>query len=133
LFRGKYIDYGRNTTRSPGTIIPPGGRIPNGSLYSYSPAERNEIEKQVRAMLEQGLVEPSTSTYGAPFLLVKKHDGAWRFCVDYRALNQITIKNGHALPRIDDLLYQIQCAKYFTSMDIFQGFYQLPLVKSDRP
>jgi hypothetical protein len=53
--------------------------------------------------------------------------------VDYRALNAITVKNGHALPRIDDLLDKIEGAKYFTSMDLLQGFYQLPLRESDRP
>jgi hypothetical protein len=116
-------------------VIPiiPGSRVPNRPLYRYSPAEQAEIEKQVRAMLEQGLVEPSTSPYGAPVLLVKKPDGSWRFCIDYRALNQVTVKNGHALPRIDDLLDKIQGAKYFSSMDLLQGFYQLPLKESDRP
>jgi len=75
-------------------VIPiiPGSRVPNRPLYRYSPAEQSEIETQVRAMLEQGLVEPSTSPYGAPVLLVKKPDGSWRFCVNYRALNQVTIK-----------------------------------------
>ena len=113
--------------------IIPGSRIPNRPLYRYSPLEQQEIEKQVQAMLQQGIVEPSTSPYGAPVLLVKKPDGTWRFCVDYRALNAITVKNGHALPRIDDLLDKIQGAKYFSSMDLLQGFYQLPLRESDRP
>jgi hypothetical protein len=110
-----------------------GAKIPNKPLYRYSPIEQQEIERQVQVMLEQKLVEPSTSPYGAPVLLVKKPDGSWRFCVDYRALNAITVKNGHALPRIDDLLDKIQGAKYFTSMDLLQGFYQLPLRESDRP
>ena len=110
-----------------------GSRIPNRPLYRYSPIEQAEIEKQVHKMLEQKLIEPSTSPYGDPVLLVKKPDGSWRFCVDYRALNAITEKNGHALPRIDDLLGKIQGAKYFTSMDLLQGFYQLPLRESDRP
>ena len=83
-------------------------------------------------MLEQNLIEHSTSPYGAPVLLVKKPDKTWRFCVDYRALNAITIKNSHALPRIDDLLDSIQGAKFFSSMDLLQGFYQLPLQDSDK-
>jgi hypothetical protein len=116
-------------------VIPliPGSKIPNRPLYRYSPIEQAEIERQVEAMLEQGLVEPSISPFGAPVLLVKKPDGSWRFCVDYRALNQITVKNGHALPRIDDLLDKIQGAQYFSTMDLLQGFYQLPLRESDRP
>lgn len=100
-----------------------GSKIPNRPLYRYSPVEQAEIEKQVQAMLEQGLVEPSASPFGAPVLLVKKPDGSWRFCVDYRALNQVTIKNGYPLPRIDDLLDKIHGAQYFSTMDLLQGFY----------
>ena len=116
-------------------IVPiiPGSKIPNKALYRYSPVQQLEIETQVQKLLAQNLVEPSTSPYGAPVLLVKKPDGSWRFCVDYRALNNITVKNGHALPRIDDLLDKIQGAQYFSSMDLLQGFYQLPLVDSDKP
>ena len=110
-----------------------GSKIPNKPLYRYSPIQQAEIDKQVQEMLDQRLIEPSTSPYGAPVLLVKKPDGSWRFCVDYRALNAITVKNGHPLPRIDDLLDKIQGAKYFTSMDLLQGFYQLPLIDSDKP
>ncbi|EPS59216.1 hypothetical protein M569_15593 [Genlisea aurea] len=113
--------------------IQPGARIPNRPLYRYSPVEQKEIERQVQQMLQQGIIEPSTSPYGAPVLLVKKPDNTWRFCIDYRGLNQVTVKNGHPLPRIDDLLDKIQSAKYFTSMDLLQGFYQLPLRESDRP
>ena len=113
--------------------IVPGSKIPNRTLYRYSPMEQAEIEQQVQVMLQHKLIEPSTSPYGAPVLLVKKPDGSWRFCVDYRALNAVTVKNGHALPRIDDLLDKLQGAKYFTSMDLLQGFYQLPLVDSDKP
>ena len=91
--------------------IPPDTKPPNRPLYRYSPLEQQEIEKQVQAMLEQGLIEKSTSPYGAPVLLVKKPDGTWRFCVDYRALNAVTIKNSAPLPRIDDLLDKIQGAQ----------------------
>ena len=115
-------------------VIPiiPGSKPSNRPLYRYSPLEVQEIEKQVKAMLEQNLIEHSTSPYGAPVLLVKKPDKTWRFCVDYRALNAITIKNSHALPRIDDFLDSIQGAKFFSSMDLLQGFYQLPLQESDK-
>jgi len=109
-----------------------GSKPTNRPMYRYAPAEIEEIKKQVTAMLEQGLIEHSTSPYGAPVLLVKKPDGTWRFCVDYRALNAITVKNSHPLPRIDDLLDTLQGAKYFSSMDLLQGFYQLPIKESDK-
>jgi hypothetical protein len=108
-------------------------KIPHRPLRRYSPIEQSEIERQVQEMLEQGIIEPSTSPYGSPVLLVKKPDGSYRFCVDYRALNAVTIKNGFPLPRIDDLLDKIQGAKYFSSMDLLQGFFQLPLNPSDKP
>ena len=116
-------------------VVPiiPGSKIPNRPLYRYSPLEQAEIERQVQIMLQQKLIEPSTSPYGAPVLLVKKPDGSWRFCVDFRALNAVTVKNGHPLPRIDDLLDKLQGARYFTSMDLLQGFWQLPLLDSDKP
>jgi hypothetical protein len=112
--------------------LPPGTKIPNRPLRRYPPVEQAEIEKQVQEMLDQGLVEPSTSPNGAPVLLVRKPDGTWRFCIDYRALNTVTIKQGYPLPRIDDLLDKIQGSQYFSSMDLLQGFYQLPLVESDK-
>ena len=108
-------------------------KIPNRPLRRYSPIEQSEIERQVQEMLEQGIIEPSTSPYGSPVLLVKKPDGSWRFCVDYRALNAVTVKNGFPLPRIDDLLDKIQGAQYFSSIDLLQGFFQLPLNPSDKP
>ena len=102
-------------------------------MFRYSPLEVAEIERQVQLMIEQGLIEPSTSPYGAPILLVKKKDGSWRVCIDYRALNKITIKNSYPIPRIDDLLDKLSGARYFSTLDLMMVYHQLPLRESDIP
>lgn len=106
---------------------------PNLPTYRHAPFEQAEIEKQIQDLLAQNLIHPSTSPYGAPVLLVKKKDGTMRMCIDYRALNHITIKNAYPLPRIDDLLDKIQGAKFFSSLDLLSGYHQLSLQPSDVP
>ena len=85
-------------------------------MYRLSPLEYRELEKQVTAFLKAGIIEPSQSPYGAPVLFVPKPNGrGLRLCVDYRALNSITVKNRATLPRIDDLLDAVSGSQYFTS------------------
>ena len=79
--------------------------LPNIGIYKLSALENVEIKKQVQELLEKGFIKPSTSPCGSPIVLMRKKDGSWRMCIDYRALNKITIKNRYLLPRIDDLLY----------------------------
>ena len=71
-----------------------------------------EIKKQIKELLEKGYIRPSSSPWGAPVLLVEKKDGSLRMVVDYRALNEVTIKNKYPLPMINDLFDQLQGAKY---------------------
>lgn len=110
---------------------PPASKPPNLPLRRVDPISRAEIENQVRELLEQGLIQPSNSPYGSPVLLVKKKDGTMRMCIDYRALNSITVKNAYPLPRIDDLLDRLQGAKFFSSLDLMSGYHQLALRDSD--
>ena len=74
------------------------------------------LKKQLDDLIAKGLIRPSKSSYGAPVLLTKKKDGGWRFCVDYRALNNITIKNKYALPRVDELFDRLQGARFFSKI-----------------
>jgi hypothetical protein len=111
--------------------LEPGHPPPNKPLYRLSFQERDELKKQIIELLDKGFIQPSKSPYGAPILFVKKKDGKLRMCVDYRALNRITIKNRCPLPRIDDLLDRLRGAKFFTCLDLRSGYHQVRVHPDD--
>ena len=111
----------------------PDAQPPVMRMYRLSPAELAEVKSQVQDLLGRGLIEPSTSAYGAPILFVKKKTGELRTVVDYRALNKLTVKNRYPLPRIDDLFDKMHGAQYFTGLDAASGFHQILLKPGDRP
>jgi hypothetical protein len=78
--------------------------LPNIGLYRQSVLEADKVKKQWQQLLEQGVIRPSTSPCGSPIIIVPKKDGNWRMCINYRALNKITLKNCYPLPKIDELL-----------------------------
>ena len=98
-----------------------------------SPKEKLEVEKQVNSLMAKGWVELSTSPYGALVLFVVKKGGELRMCIDFRALNKLTIKNRYPLPRIDDLMDKLHGATVFSSLDLQQGYHQLLISKEDVP
>jgi len=102
-----------------------GSRPPALPLRRYSPKEDEEMERQVKAGIEKGHIRPSTSPFGAMVLFVKKKDGTLRMCVDYRALNNQTVKNRYALPLADDLFDRVLGAKFFSKLDLNAGFNQI--------
>jgi hypothetical protein len=91
--------------------------------YRMTADELAELKKQLQELMDKGFIRPSASPWGSPVLFVKKKDGSMRMCVDYRSLNVVTIKNKYPLPCIDDLLDQLQKAKYFSKIDLRSGYH----------
>ena len=93
--------------------------------------ERTLIQAQVKDMLDKGVIEPAQGPWASPVVLVKKKNGSWRFCVDYRRLNAVTKKDVYPLPRIDDALSRLQ-GTIFSSLDLQSGYWQVPIRPEDR-
>ncbi len=101
------------------------------STYRLSVLELDECKKQLADLLARGFIEPSESPFGAPILFVRKKGGALRFCVDYRALNKITIKNRYAIPRAEELFDRLQGASIFSKIDLESGYWQIRVADED--
>ncbi|GJR47130.1 putative reverse transcriptase domain-containing protein [Tanacetum coccineum] len=101
--------------------------------YRLAPSEMKELSKQLQELLEKGFIRPSSSPWGAPVLFVKKKDGSFRICIDYRELNRLTIKNRYPLPRIDDLFDQLQGSSVYSKIDLRSGYHQLRIREEDIP
>ena len=93
--------------------------------YRMEPVELKELKAQLEELLSKGFIRPSTSPWGAPVLFVKKKDGHLRLCIDYRQLNQVTIRNQYLLPRIDELFDQLHGSRVYSKIDLRSGYHQL--------
>lgn len=94
---------------------------------------QKEVDEHVSDMLKRGIIEPSSSAWSSAIVLVQKKDGSKRFCVDYRRLNSVTMKDAYPLPRIDESLNQLNGAKWFSTLDLNAGYWQVELDPNDKP
>ncbi|GJV49795.1 putative reverse transcriptase domain-containing protein [Tanacetum coccineum] len=101
--------------------------------YRLAPSKMKELAEQLKELSDKGFIRPSSSPWGAPVLFVKKKDGSFRMCIDYRELNKLTLKNRYPLPWIDDLFDQLQGSSVYSKVDLQSGYHQLRVREEDIP
>jgi hypothetical protein len=101
--------------------------------FRMTTPELVELKEHIRELLEKGYIHPSSSPWGAPVIFVPKKDGTQRLCVDYHALNEVTVKNKYLLLRIDDLFDQLRGACVFSKIGLRSGYHQLKVQECDIP
>ncbi|XP_039019648.1 uncharacterized protein LOC120151187 [Hibiscus syriacus] len=99
--------------------------------YRFPHNQKAEVERQIATMLSSSIIQPSRSPFASPCLLIKKKDGSWRFCVDYRQLNNMTIKDKFPIPVVEDLLDELYGAVYFSKIDLRSGYWQIRIKDAD--
>lgn len=123
---------GRTTKLQHEINLLPGSRPYNSPPFRYAPARRQVIDEQLNEMAEQGIISPSTSPWASPVILAPKKDGSLRFCVDYRKVNSMTIRDAYPIPRIDDTLDSLREAKFLSTIDLRSGYWQVEMDKNSK-
>nr|GEY52399.1 putative reverse transcriptase domain-containing protein [Tanacetum cinerariifolium] len=111
----------------------PGAALVSRAPYRLAPSKMKELSEQLQELSNKGFIRPSSSPWGAPVLFVKKKDGSFRMCIDYRELNKLTVKNRYPLPRIDDLFDQLQGSCVYLKIDLRLSYHQLRVREQDVP
>ena len=101
--------------------------------YRMAPLKLEELRKQLKELLDTGFIRPSKAPFGAPVLFQRKQDGSLRMCIDYRALNKVTVKNKYPIPLVADLFDRLTNARWFTKLDLRSGYWQVRIAAGDEP
>lgn len=113
-------------------IETPEGRHIRIRPYRIPAARKTDIKREVTEMLKLGVIRPSQSCWSSPIVMIPKPDGSTRFCMDFRALNDISTFDAYPIPRVDDLIERLGEAEYITTLDLTKGYWQVPLRESDK-
>ena len=131
VFASSDADLGR-TGRLKHSIDTTGSHPVRQRARRVPPIQREEMRQLLRDMLKRDVIQPSASPWASPVVLVRKRDGSLRFCIDYRKLNAVTRKDAYPLPRIDDTLETLAGSRWFTTLDLLSGYWQVEVAEEDR-